>query len=70
MIFKREFDRYLVLKTKDIFSSVPEPLLTRLEDIIEELYNYLPDRNYVVVEDDWPEYEIVWKMIKDRCTND
>lgn len=27
-----------------------------------------PERRYVVVESDWPEYEDVWAMIEARCT--
>jgi hypothetical protein len=53
--FVRE-ERYIVFKLKDL-----------TEDEILNLYSY----NHamvegVVVESDWPEYEIVWKMIEDR----
>jgi len=69
MTFKREFDRYFVLKNKDV-DNLPKPLLTRLDDIISDIQKFLPERQYVVVESDWPEYEVVWKMIEDRCKND
>jgi len=66
-MFERE-DRYFVVKYKDLaqLDSI------RMEQIIQQLYeigNLLPPRDYVVVESDWPEYEIVWKMIEDRVTN-
>lgn len=63
MSFQRE-DRYIVLKRKD-FNSIGG--LTPMElQVLDHLLSILPERKYVVVEDDWPEYEVVWKMIEDR----
>jgi hypothetical protein len=61
--FRRE-DRYVVFKRKDFAGN-----LTPLdENKIYELAEHLPQRRYVVVESDWPEYEMVWKMIEARVT--
>lgn len=63
--FKRE-DRYVVLKRKDLVS-VPIHLKKELRSLLERINQFLPAREYVVVESDWPEYEKVWDMIKSRC---
>lgn len=56
--FERE-ERYMVVKLSKIS-----------DDDADAIYRYA---NYgkalvgcVVVEEDWPEYEVVWKMIQDR----
>lgn len=70
MIFERE-NRYLVFKWKDL-ANLPNDIQNKVYDylyIIDTLVNkQLPERAYVVVEEDWPEYEKVWKMIEDRVT--
>jgi len=48
--------RYYVFKIKDL-----NEFQNKLLSVIE-----VPQRNYVVVEDDWPEYEKVWAMIEER----
>ena len=71
--FKREMDRYIVLKRSDIdnvFSLEDKQTLMNLCEILED---YRKDEGKqplrcVVVEDDWPEYETVWKMLEDRFT--
>lgn len=73
MNFKRE-DRYIVLKRSDLMN------LSRIGwnnlDNIAAIHNDYRDEigklrlECVVVESDWPEYEIVWKMIEDRIKND
>lgn len=63
--FKRE-RRYVVLKLKDA-DNIPNPVRERLDDALREANQYLPDREYVVIESDWPEYEVAWKMIEARC---
>lgn len=62
--FKRE-QRYIVLKLKDIHQ-LPNSEQNELLNWLERLESLLPDRQYVCVESDWPECEIVWAMIKDR----
>jgi len=62
--FKRE-DRFIVLKRTDL------EVLNRFQKAalavaLEEIEDHLPARQYVVVESDWPEYEIVWNMIQAR----
>jgi|GEM_PF-6808543 len=59
--FRRE-ERYIVIKRKHLSSEH--------EDDIRELLSSrdTPTIDCVVVESDWPEYELVWKMIEDRVT--
>ena len=64
--FSRE-DRYTVIKHKDL-SGVPRELLVELRLVLDRLGEFTPERKYVVVEDDWPEYEPVWAMIEARMT--
>lgn len=59
--FRREV-RYVVIKLKDIDSNSQRQLSNFMEDLS------IPSRDCVVVESDWPEYELVWKMIEDRMT--
>jgi hypothetical protein len=61
--FERE-ERYIVIKRKNL---APED-----ERIIRETLGHLSVTTVecVVVEADWPENEIVWSMIEDRCRND
>jgi len=66
--FGRE-ERYLVLKYKDL-EKIPTELLLQLHGVIQDIGEHVPERKYVCIEDDWPEYEIVWKMIEDRMTDD
>ena len=60
--FKREH-RYFVFKIKDIEAARSE---MPIKEILESISRELPDRQYVVVESDWPEYEQVWGMIEAR----
>lgn len=64
--FAREV-RYTVIKHKDLVG-LPRELLVELRLVLDRLGEFTPERNYVVVEDDWPEYEPVWRMIEDRVT--
>lgn len=64
MSFKRE-TRYLVLKLTDL-EKLPEDSLSELNYWLEANLSKLPIRECVVVESDWPEYNIVWAMIKER----
>lgn len=59
--FKRE-ERYLVLKLKDLSPGAAQ----HIREYVAA--RNLPNRQYVVVESDWPEYELVWAMIEARVT--
>jgi len=76
--FQRE-ERYLVLEYTDIAGTVESGAITEdelsvLTKIAGEVEAYRMQRRgeigkffkCVVVESDWPEYELVWKMIEDR----
>lgn len=72
MTFTRE-ERYIVLKNKDINNFLSEEQLMNLDDVLRTIEYYRGFRGpvqCVVVEHDWPEYELVWKMIEDRITNE
>lgn len=61
--FQRE-ERYIVIKRKGLEAY-------KEEDIRELLADHLVDTvECVVVESDWPEYEVVWGMIETRCTGE
>lgn len=66
--FERE-DRYIVLKRTDVNKCLPTDLWLKLEEICDTV-NYFRGLKgsikCVVVEKDWPEYEVVWKLIEDR----
>lgn len=66
--FKRE-DRYVVLKRKDL-ERLPVLLQETLWKFLDDAEFSLPQRQYVVVESDWPEYEAVFKMIEARVTGE
>lgn len=55
--FKRE-ERYVVFKLSHLDG---EQI-----DSLDELRRQCPTVDCVVVEDDWPEYSVVWKMIEER----
>jgi len=68
--FKRE-DRYIVIKRSDVDNfwrdNVREQFMAALKRLNEH-HVRIPQRQYVVVESDWPEYETVWRMIEARMT--
>lgn len=64
--FERE-DRYFVLKISDL-KKMPKPYMANLSCPLSDAISHLPDREYAVVESDWPEYEAVWRMIESRVT--
>jgi hypothetical protein len=66
--FQRE-DRYIVIKRKDLLN-VPVNYRRHLVDPMFSLLNHLPRREFVVVESDWPEYQLVWAMIKARVSGE
>lgn len=68
-MFKRE-ERYIVLKKTDLDNfDLSGRLMKNLEEICDTV-NYFRGLKgpveCVVVEKDWPEYEVVWKLIEDR----
>lgn len=68
--FERE-DRYIVLKIKDIEQLNPV-LLKELTGTLSAIANLttMPRREYVVIESDWPEYELVWGMLEARVNGE
>ncbi|SEP58841.1 hypothetical protein SAMN03159444_00142 [Pseudomonas sp. NFACC02] len=66
--FQRE-DRYIVIKRKDLLK-VPVNYRRHLVDPMFSLLNHLPRREFVVVESDWPEYQLVWAMIEARVSGE
>ena len=71
--FKRE-ERYIVLKKTDLNNfDLSGRLMKNLEEICDTV-NYFRGLKgpveCVVVEKDWPEYEVVWKLIEDRVNNE
>jgi len=67
---KRE-TRYILLKLKDVDAALTpdqREMLEQLQDRVA-IHRYLQGKRplqAVIVEDDWPEYEPVWKMIEQR----
>ena len=74
MSFEKE-DRYVVIKTSDIEAAeeagkIPTYLWDSFCDfrdaVLAHRLGTKPEREYVVIQDNWPEYGIVWKMIEER----
>ncbi len=69
--FKRE-PRYVVLKIKDIHAYLSPAQIEALQIAGETIavgrsIEGKSPFNAVVVEQDWPEFEMVWAMIEERC---
>lgn len=64
--FQRE-DRYVVLKRKHL-ANLPNDVQYRLKPALDEAAQLMPAMECVVVESDWPEYPVVWRMIEARMT--
>lgn len=62
--FKRE-ERYIVIKLKDL-SDIPDHLRHEIVNAIKAAE--FPQRECVVVESDWPEYEPTWAAIERRVS--
>ena len=71
--FERE-DRYIVFKK----SHLTQEQLEKVERLIHEGPRGLPSSSHdwplptvhcVVIESDWPEYELAWQMIEKRMQN-
>lgn len=70
--FKREH-RYVVLKIRDVQDFLPQPLIDHLESIAREVgagrrAAGKQPLECVVIENDWPEYELTWAAIEARTT--
>ena len=66
----REY-RYTVLKNKDIIHSLDRKEIMQLGKILDKINLFRKKRgkekiDCVVVEDDWPMYNDVWKMIEEE----
>lgn len=64
-------NRYLVFKMSDVENYLDVGDMFDLEKVSDFIsacrtMDDKPPLKCVVVEDDWPEYEIVWGMIEDR----
>lgn len=62
--FNRE-NRYIVIKRKDL-NTIPFAALQSFLEHLGALTSFLPRREFVVVESDWPEYETVLAMLAAR----
>lgn len=69
-IFKRE-NRYLVAKRKDVIAALSIDEQIQLDRLIHKVDDYRQANDKAplecaVIENDWPEYEPVWQMVKER----
>lgn len=64
--FERE-NRYIVIKRSDL-KKVPVAYRSSMITPMFNLLPHLPNRECLVIESDWPEYEPVWQMIERRVT--
>lgn len=72
--FRRE-PRYTVFKISDAIQFLPQPLIEHLNSIGNEIaagrsMSGKPPFNAVVVEQDRPEFDLVWEMIEARMTGE
>ncbi len=71
---KRE-ERYLIFKYKDLDNYCDPTVIDILQLIADQITRMRKAANKqvlkaVVVEDDWPEYETVWKLIEERVNSE
>ena len=64
-------NRYIVLKLTDLTQCLDDTDWNRLEDVCNIVTSYRRSvrkapLQTVVIEEDWPEYEIVWKILEKR----
>lgn len=64
--FKRE-DRYIVVKRTDL-EKIKSSAASAFRDAEADLQKHLPYREFLVIENDWPEYESAWAAIEARMT--
>lgn len=71
--FQRE-DRYIVIRRSDLQQAEHHALSAfhsanhSLRESMSK--NGVPDRQFVVIESDWPEYQLAWAMIKARVSSE
>jgi hypothetical protein len=65
--FERE-NRYIVIKRSDLDKLYKDPTkyATTFGHALALIAPHLPPRQFVVVESDWPEYNLVWMMLEHR----
>ena len=66
--FERE-DRYIVIKRSDMDRIPNQKVVHSFLGALGELSAHsvrIPQRKFLVIESDWPEYEPAWKLIQDR----
>lgn len=69
--FKREA-RYVVVKLKDVYEAgIPKEDIDAFNKVCDAVIAHRarvgkPFLECVVIEADWPEYEIVWEMLQER----
>jgi hypothetical protein len=72
--FKRE-QRYVVLKIKDLLAHVPPAMIEQV-DVVGQMIaegrarDGKPPFNAVVVEQDWPEFDLIWEIIEARMSGE
>ncbi|NIE73053.1 hypothetical protein F3J45_01045 [Pantoea sp. Ap-967] len=66
--FQRE-DRYIVVKRSDL-AKVPVAYRSALVEPLFHLQAHLPQRECLVIESDWPEYDPAWAAIQARVTGE
>lgn len=64
--FQRE-DRYIVIKRKDL-EKAPFGDRVDFQEALDVLVEHLPERKFLVIESDWPEYEPTWAAIQARVS--
>jgi hypothetical protein len=62
--FERE-NRYIVIKIKDL-KALPAYRKSGLIGPLTQVLSDIPDREFLVIESDWPEYESTWAAIEAR----
>jgi hypothetical protein len=72
--FTRE-QRYYVIKISDAGEALNSSEIRLLKLLhakvgLTRAIQAIPEREFVVVEKDWPEYEKVWCMLQDRAGTD
>lgn len=71
----RDYNKYVIIKTKDIDKYLNDSECTELADILNKIYKCRvqdgkKSLQAVVIENDWPEYETVWKLVEERVDNE
>jgi len=73
--FTRE-NRYIVFKRSEVEKALNSDELQMLATLADKIAKYRTEIRHkqplecAVVENDWPEYEVVWDMVENRVKND